>query len=187
MGVFLEGGRMKKALLIVMMSILTSSWACAEVLTWNSLILSGANGPGELTGTEVQFDGQGWWVEVWDYTSEAQVYHSDAPTSFGWQDVGGTESYYIQEYSFDVEELHNVVMRLYASTDENPSTPYSMIESQLYALPSLDRPLATGDTDVTFDFSGQEWQVVPEPGTMALFGLGLMTLAAKKMRKRKMA
>jgi hypothetical protein len=178
---------MKKALLIAMMSVLASSWASAEVLTWTSQILGlGVAGPGSLTGEEVEaVDGVGWWVEVWDYTTSSQLWHSDTLTASGWR--SGSESYSITGFQFDAEESDNVALRMFASTDENPSTPYSMIESQLYALPSLDRPLATGDTDVTFDFSGKEWQVVPEPGTMALFGLGLMTLAAKKMRKRKMA
>jgi len=177
---------MKKTLVAVAILIVVSHYSFAAVLEWNSLILAGANAPGSLTGSEDTGDGSGWWVEVWNYTTGDAVYHSEVPTALGWRDMGG-EAYVIKQFSFDASRLDEVALRLYASTDENPSTPYDMIESQLYELPNVGDPPAAGSTDITFDFSGQEWQVVPEPGTMALFGLGLMTLAAKRMRKRRTA
>jgi hypothetical protein len=50
--------------------------------------------------------------------------------------------------------------------------------TDIYSVPVTTTPLSHDFGGTAQD--GSDWQPVPEPGTMALFGLGLLTLAARR-------
>lgn len=78
----------------------------------------------------------------------------------------------------------SVFARVFDASTEGAASWYVNLSTGIGAIPVL------GVTDTyTFDTGGAtttegsglgQWQVVPEPGTFALFGLGLLTIAARR-------
>ena len=65
---------------------------------------------------------------------------------------------------------------------------FATLDSTPYILQDVDAPVGAVDLDIDqtaqLDFSGSSWQVVPEPATIGLFGLG--ALSAWILRRNKM-
>ena len=172
---------MKRLMVSLIAMAFATSLVQASIVGWESQNLtSGLTG---LSGYTEAGDGNDWWVQVWNYTAGEEAYYSAANT-LGWNT--SVNSYIITGFDFSAFRNDVVGLRLYAdAAGKNADLPYYMLESQSLTLPDIGDPPPEGSTSVNFDFGGQEWELVPEPGTMTLFGIGLLTLAAKKFRKRK--
>ena len=75
----------------------------------------------------------------------------------------------------------NVYSIIYNADSFANATQYIIVDSSPYALPSFNN-----DADYIQTSLNGSWAPivpVPEPGTMALFALGLMTLAARRKRR----
>ncbi len=131
---------------------------------WSSLYVDIPAG----LGGDVNNDGIGWWVEVWNVTDSAAT-AGNTTTTIGWLDGFG---YGVDPFQFTATEADSVLLRLY--NNANPGLATFKIDSAFQALANLDNLAAPGPNalDVQFDFSSSTWQAVPEPATFLLFGMG---------------
>jgi hypothetical protein len=136
-----------------------------------------------LTSGEVDGTGIGWWVEVYNFTDDA-IATGNTTASLGWSTGFG---YVIAgpapdfNFAFSATETDQVYMRLYngptvSGTPYNGESGWYIQSATLTLVDIVDdiNPPSPGQTDVTFNFSGQSWQAVPEPATALLFGIGGM-------------
>ena len=151
---------------------------------WTSLFTTV---PTALTGSEVNGDGAGWWVEIWNATDGSPT-AGNTTTSAGWFSPYG---YDILGLQFTATESDSVLLRLY-NGPTLAGLPYDgesgwYIDSSAEILPDLDDGTAPdpGDLNITFDFTGQTWQAVPEPATALLFGIGGLGAWMIRRNKRK--
>lgn len=163
--------KINKVVLVVsvLLGVGFSAWA-ADPLSdrlWSSLFNPVSGAPG--LGGEVNGNGAGWWVEVYNVTDNAST-GGNTSASLGWVSGYG---YAVNTFSFGpATEGDSVALRLW--NNSNPLAATYRIDSATLSLPNLidANPVNPGDTDVTFNMTGSTWQAVPEPATALLFAIG---------------
>jgi len=158
---------MKKVIILALLLAVGFSTQAATIdRLWTSLFTSVPTG----FGGEVDGDGAGWWVEIWNATDMAPT-AGGTVASLGWITGFG---YVENEFQFTATEADSVALRLWNNASVGSAGFY--IDSVTQVLSDLDDVEVPGpnDLDVTFDFTGQSWQAVPEPATALLFGIGGM-------------
>jgi len=182
---------MKKSVVILLAGIAISS-VQASLYTWNSAgIFENIMG---LPGFTNDYDGAGWFIEVLqdkggfpdrgtprtDLKDSSNSPATNTQFTLGWWTED--HSYGINSFKFEADAASSVVLRLYDNAIGHTAvTPYNVIESLAFILHAS--PMSPADFDVAFDFTGQEWQAVPEPGTMMLLIPGMMGAFAWRRRK----
>jgi len=68
---------------------------------------------------------------------------------------------------------------IYDGATIGAATHYEIVDASPYVLPAAD-----GDATYSMATVSNGWQPVPEPCTMALLGLGLVTLAGRSIRRK---
>jgi hypothetical protein len=163
---------MKKLVLMVAMFTVCFSVMAQEDRMWMSMFTTaqGTGLPG--AGGEVDGDGFGWWMEVYDVTADIALAGENTPGNtdrmYGWAAGFG---YLMDQFVFGtVIEGHTVQLRLYNNADWTLAT--YRIDSATVNLPDLTDPIPLESNEFTFDMSGSTWQAVPEPATFGLMALG---------------
>jgi len=145
--------------------------------------------------------GVGWYAEAFNLTDagslgwttgdlnsifSTEIYSAlfgpgNSPVEYGDIGLGG---YMLGEAAFTpATDLDSVQVVMYNNADKNLATKY--ITSLVYALPDAPDSPDPDAVKVTFDFTGQTWQAIPEPTTVLLFGIGGM--GAWLLRRRQQA
>jgi hypothetical protein len=177
---------MKKALALIALvafavsaqaDLVSRSWASQIVYAYPSFNPSPSNG-----------DGAGWLIEIALSGSQPLTTlttgASEIDTTYGWYDGYG---YTIAGFNFDAMEGDNVVMRIYNATTKGAASHY--LDSSAFLLGDYEIA-SPDDLKVTFNFGTYAsptgaWQVIPEPATIGLFGIG--AVGAWMLRRSKKA
>jgi hypothetical protein len=177
----------------VVMSIMMSSMGMAATITWGSADISGSAGAftyqtGWVVALYEDVDKDGW---------SSSLINSDGTTTSDdlWLGTtttliagGKSGTYWLDTFSAPSgalalsDRVYSVVFNASAIGD---ATHYQVTTLSGQGNSWFELPGTEIDDTYTTQTVG-DWQVVPEPGTMVLFGLGLMAIAAKT-RKRKVA
>jgi hypothetical protein len=175
---------MKKAIAVMCLAMVAVgsqaglvSWSSQLAVIDDNGLTSGLPEAATLTGDAAA--GAGWEYNLVNIDT-GSIFSGDALAaivSYGWYDSNG--GYLLGGYSFSADEGATVAMQVF-----NSDSSWSITSSSVL-LPTVGSTPAPGSTDVNFDFSASDWQVVPEPATIGLMGVaGLgMFLARKKTRR----
>ncbi len=145
---------------------------------WNSLLIDDIP---SLTEEEVDYDGEGWWCEVFNLTrgettdpllwdaDTAQFVSANADVTWGWWVA--SDAYEIEPFDFLADEFDEVFLRLYSNA--NPLEAAYFIDSLVVALPgNIGETPGLTDFEMQFVFANQIWEI-PEPSVFLLLGLGM--------------
>jgi hypothetical protein len=150
---------MKKVLVI--MCLLMIGFTASAVDMWSYAI--------QLTTTpelaSAPGAGTGWYVSLLNASDNSQL----ASTTVTINNAG---LLYVTLFNTPaIDEGLSVYYRIFNNTVASGSWK---IDSQSATLQDLSGGFLPGANNVTLSFSGQSWQVVPEPATALLFGIGGM-------------
>ena len=98
-------------------------------------------------------------------------------TAWGWRGYSDTFS----SPGSSIALGDNVYTVIYNASTFGAATEYIIVDSAPYALPSTDVPNTYSLTSVSGSWA--PIVAVPEPGSIALFALGLVTLVARRKRR----
>lgn len=196
----------KVVLMLAMVAVCFSASAALVDQFWDSQFIiiqtqtdaSGGLGP-DIAYEDASGWGAGWYAEVFNITDNGGLGFS-APSDVtslystemflaaggpGISPILGEYGGYMQDIGTfgAATDLDNVQMVLYNNADKNLATWY--ITSLALALPDAPDTPDPDAVKVTFDFTGQTWQAIPEPATVLLFGIGGM--GAWLLRRRQQA
>lgn len=147
-----------KKLSIMMLVAILAGYASAVSWNWDTDSFQFID---VAFGTPSDGDGTGWFVEVIGGNTTGG---NTSSTPYGWiTDFG----YYIDSFSFNADEAASVSMKLWNSATSG--TGY-FLESPSVVLPT--GLVAPPMNQISFDFTGQTWQAVPEPATFMMFAMG---------------
>jgi hypothetical protein len=182
---------MKKILLTIVCLVASIAMVQAVTLTWtfNSLTTPSSDPSGTAFGSV----GADWVIQLVEYSGGYAG--MTAGTVLGSGTLAGPPTFKISNLSTDVgDSAVSVYVRLYNATSVGAADSYVNLGvnggSGFYATAAgsstvVESFTAEGVSGTTSDTSARgTWIAIPEPGTMILFGLGSLVIAARrKFRK----
>jgi hypothetical protein len=177
----------------VVISMMMSSVGMAATIAWGSADISGSAGAltyqtGWVVALYEDVDKDGWSSSLInsDGTTNSDDLWLGVTTTL---DVGGKAgTAWLSNFDFTSDDLDfsdRVYSVVFNSAVIGDATHYQITSLSNQGNAWFELP----DTEIDDTYTTQtvgDWQAVPEPGTMVLFGLGMMAIAAKT-RKRKVA